>query len=110
MSTPPFYLKSFLFLLQSIQRFEIIEKHNSFISNGFSLSCYKNSIKLSITPSSVIFNLYDSSNNEALLNTLRHFSLLSESVVFVKNFVKQKSPFLSAKLFLLKNKKKQEYY
>jgi hypothetical protein len=75
-----------------------MEKHNSLMSKGFSLSCYKNSIRLSITPSSVIFSLYYSSNKEALLNTFRHFSLLSESVVFVKNLVKQKSPFLSAKL------------
>lgn len=100
MSTPPFYLKSFLFLLQFMQRFEIIEKHNSLISKGLSESYCKNSIKLSMTPSSVIFILYYSSNKEALLNTFKHFSLLSGSVVLVKNLVKQYNPFFSAKLFL----------
>ena len=81
-----------------MQRLDIIEKQSSFISKGFSLSFYKNSIKLSITPSSVILILYYSSNKEALLNTFKHFSRRSGSVVFVKNLVRQKRPFLSAKL------------
>ena len=57
MSTPPFYLNSFLFLLQLMQRFEMIEKHSSLMSSGFSFSFWRNSIKLSMTPSSVILSL-----------------------------------------------------
>jgi len=101
MSTPPFYLNNFLFLLQLIHKLDIIEKQSSFISKGFSLSFYKNSIKLSITPSSVILILYYSSNNDALLKTFKHFSRRSGSVVLVKNLVRQKSPFLSAKLMII---------
>ena len=56
-SIPPFCLNNLLFLLQSLQRFEMMEKHSSFISIGFSFSCCNKSIKLSRTPSSVIFNL-----------------------------------------------------
>lgn len=53
-SIPPFFLNNFLFLLHSLQRFEIIEKQSSFISiglsAGFSFSCYNKSIKLSNIP------------------------------------------------------------
>jgi hypothetical protein len=53
----PFWRNNFLFLLQSLHKLEMIEKHNSLIFNGLSLSCWRNSIKLSMTPSSLIFSL-----------------------------------------------------